>query len=105
MRLGSWQYLKWKHAVPIKRNNVIVGAKIIVYAGEKEQYFSFITPEAYNALNWMDFRNSFDENITGESIVMRDKWQKINRYAQRAGKAERPIPLSINDIKAIVYRA
>ena len=30
IRVGSWDYLKWKHVIPIKRNNVIVAAKLIV---------------------------------------------------------------------------
>ena len=35
-----------------------MAVKIIVYAGEPEQYFSFITSEAYHALkNYMDFKN------------------------------------------------
>jgi hypothetical protein len=54
IRLGAWDYLKWKHIIPIYRNdddnNDVKAAKIIVYAGEDEEYFSFITPEAYYSL-------------------------------------------------------
>ena len=45
IRIGAFDYLKWKHIIPIEREGKIVAAKIIVYAGEPEQYFSFITPE------------------------------------------------------------
>lgn len=48
IRLGAWNYLKWKHIVPIPNGNGV--AKIIVYAGEPEEYYSFISAEAYNAL-------------------------------------------------------
>ena len=51
IRLGAWDFLRWKHITPI--NNAkgdIVAAKIIVYGGDSEEYFSFITPEAYHAL-------------------------------------------------------
>ncbi len=35
IRLGAWDYLKWKHIIPIKnKEGEIVAAKIIVYAGE-----------------------------------------------------------------------
>ena len=45
----------------------IIAAKIIVYAGEVDQHYSFITVEAYNSLkNWMDYRESYGEKITDE---------------------------------------
>ena len=47
IRLGAWDYLRWKDIHPIERQGKIVAAKIIVYAGDDEEYFSFITPEAY----------------------------------------------------------
>jgi hypothetical protein len=81
IRLGAWEYLKWKHVEPIRRRdrgddgNRIVAAKIIVYAGEKEQYFSFITPEAFEALEeWMEYRRTSGEDINGESWLMRTVW-------------------------------
>ena len=42
IRIGAFDYLRWKHIIPIEREGKIVAAKIIVYAGEPEQYFSFI---------------------------------------------------------------
>jgi hypothetical protein len=47
IRLGSWDYLLWNEIKPIERQGKIVATKIIVYAGDNEEYFSFITPEAY----------------------------------------------------------
>jgi hypothetical protein len=42
--------LRKKHVTPIKNEKEeIIAAKLIVYAGEPEEYFTFITPEAYNA--------------------------------------------------------
>ena len=50
IRVGAWDWLKWKHVIPIYRNKELLAAKLIVYGGEHEQYFSFITNEAYHAL-------------------------------------------------------
>ena len=57
IRLGAFETLKWKHITPKTRNNDTVAAKIRVYPGDSEQYDSFITPEAYNAVKeWMEYR-------------------------------------------------
>jgi hypothetical protein len=73
IRVGAWDYLKWKHIIPIKNENgEVIAAKIIVYAGTREEYFSFITPEAFTALQeYIDFRASCGEKITGESCLVR----------------------------------
>jgi hypothetical protein len=43
IRLDAWNYLKWKHITPIKKDGKIVAAKIQVYQGDPEQYYSFIS--------------------------------------------------------------
>jgi hypothetical protein len=56
IRLGAWDYLRWKHVIPKtnEKTGEIIAAKLIVYAGEYDEYFSFITPEAYNSLKRVD---------------------------------------------------
>jgi integrase len=56
IRLGAWDYLKWGHIRPIANgDNEIVAAKIVVYAEEEDEYYSFISKEAYKALGeWID---------------------------------------------------
>jgi hypothetical protein len=104
IRIGAFDYLKWKHIIPIEREDKIVAAKIIVYAGEPEQYFSFITPEAYNSLKeWMDYRASYGEKINGNSWLMRDIWQKTHhRYSHRIGLAVEPEQLKSTAIKNMI---
>ena len=90
IRIGAWDYLRWKHVSPMTNaEGEIVAAKLLVYAGEAEEYYSFITPEAYNSLkDWMDFRASYGESISGESWVMRDIWQTTNiTYGANLGLA------------------
>jgi hypothetical protein len=104
IRIGAWDYLKWKHIIPLERDGKIVAAKIIVYAGEPEQYFSFISPEAYNSLKeWMDYRASYGERINGNSWLMRDIWQKTHhRYSHRIGLAADPKQLKSTAIKKMI---
>ena len=79
----------------------------MVYAGEPEQYITFITPEAYEALRqWIDFRASFGEKITNESPLMRDAWQTTNvKQWQRIGLATYPKRLKSSGIKRLLERA
>jgi hypothetical protein len=50
IRLGAWDYLKWGDIRPIEKESMgIVAAKMIVYAGEDEEYYTFISREAFLA--------------------------------------------------------
>jgi Phage integrase family len=108
IRLGSFDYLKWKHIIPMYNNDSeIIASKIIVYAGDNEEYYSFITSEAYMSLkDWMDFRASYGENISGESWLMRDLWQTTNiDFRYRNGFAMYPKRLKSSGIKRLIERA
>jgi hypothetical protein len=107
IRVGAFNWLKWKHVIPIFKNNQLVAAKLIVYGGEHEQYFSFITTEAYHALkNYMHFRELHGEKITGESWLMRDQWQKIDKnHGHRIGLAGTPKKFDAEGIRRLIYDA
>jgi hypothetical protein len=105
IRLGAWDYLRWKHVEP-KHNDKgeIIAAKLTVYADESDEYYSFVTPECYNAVkDYMDYRGSCGESITGESWVVRDSWQTADKL-QGSGLARYPKPLHKNSIKKIIER-
>jgi len=52
------------HIRPIEKDGQIVAAKIIVYVGEEDEYFSFISAEAYRELkSWMDYRSFSGELV------------------------------------------
>ena len=93
IRIGAWDFLKWKHVTQIvTAEGKIAAAKMIVYAGDPEEYYTFMSPEAYYSLkDWIDFRVSHGENITGDSWVMRDIWQTSNmKYGAKFGLATNP---------------
>ena len=109
IRIGAWDYLQWKHISPISNNTTgeIIAAKILVYPGDREEYYTFITPEAYNELKeWMDFRAGYGEKISGESWVMRDLWQTSNmNYGAKFGLATFPKKLKSSGIKRLIEHA
>jgi len=62
---------------------------LIVYAGDEEEYITFISTEAWVALSdWMDYRRSSGELIDDNSWVMRDLWD--TRVAQGRGLVTGP---------------
>lgn len=108
IRLGAWDYLLWEHISPIYKDGKFIAAKIIVYAGDQEQYFSFITPEAFSELQkWIDFRKASGETITGKSWVMRDLWntRECSRRRGAAGLADNPVRLKSSGLKRLMEDA
>jgi hypothetical protein len=111
IRLGAWDYLKWGHITPMYRNGSngnsdddIIAAKLIVYAGEEEQYFTFMSSEAYRAVaDWMGFREKSGEKITVDSWIMRNLWD--NRITKGKGWATIPKKLKPSGVKALVENA
>lgn len=57
-RLESWDYFTWQDVIFFKnRDGTYKGAALLIYRGDPESYFTFITPEACKALeiyreNW-----------------------------------------------------
>lgn len=116
IRIGAWEWLKWKNIIPIYDDKkAVIAAKIIIYDGEPEQYFSFITPEAYYSLKeWMEFREKQGEKITKESWLMRDLWdtgkiflnsRESNLNKGTAGIVSIPKKAGANAIRQIFTRA
>lgn len=107
--MGSWDYLQWKHVTPKKRGNIILAAKIVIRNTKvnNRTYFSFLTPEAYHVLKeWMDFRKIHGEEITGESWLIRDTWQKIDRkHGNNIGLAKYPRKLNSVVIRNMLHEA
>ena len=107
-RVGAWDYLRWGHIECLKRDDDrIIAAQVRIYAGEAEEYKSFITPEAYAAVKeWMDFRQECGEKITGNSWVMRDIFKTAAlTYGAHFGMACAPRQLKSSGIRNMLKRA
>lgn len=78
--------------------------KFLGYADEDEEYFSFISREAYDALNeWMAYRKQSGETITGESWLMRNLWDVTTPKGK--GIVTIPKRLKATGIKRLIERA
>jgi hypothetical protein len=106
-RVGAWDYLRWGHIEPTLQDGRVVAAKVRIYAGEAEEYATFITPEAYGAAKeWMDFRQEYGEKITPSSWVMRDLFRTaMLTYGAHYGMACAPKQLKSSGIRNMLKRA
>lgn len=103
IRLGAWDYLHWGDIIPIDKNGKIVAAKLIVYRGEPEEYFTFITPEAYYSIKeYLDFRKSHGEQISERTWVLRDEFDTAKSSRGLATVAKR---LQSSGLKRLIERA
>ena len=104
IRLGAWNYLKWGHLSPVKREGKIVAAKIRVYADEEDEYFSFISVEAWNELSrWIKYRQDSGEVVTSDSWLMRNLWDVTS--PRGTGLVKSPKQLRPDGIKRLMERA
>jgi hypothetical protein len=100
IRIGAWEYLDWGHVEPIKREGSIIAAKLRIYAGEPEEYRTFISPEAYRKLDqYMQQRSSQGEKITKQSPLARDKWQTTRNIYE--GDISKPRRLQVTGVKRL----
>ena len=98
IRVGAWDYIKWKHIIPIQKNGQIISVKLIVYAGEDDEYFTFITSEAYSELvKWKEYRIHSGENVDNNSRVMRNIWNTKKGYTR--GLVSAPVKLKSEGVE------
>jgi hypothetical protein len=104
MRLGAWDYLRWQDIFPIIRDGKVIAAKIKIYSDEEDEYFSFMTPEAFHSLDaWMKYRKDCGENINEISWVMRNLWDVT--MPKGKGIVTLPKKLKSTGIKRLIENA
>lgn len=81
IREGAIQSLTISDWSAIHRNNALVAGKLIVYNGEPERYTTFITQEAYLAVEkYLEFRRDHGEELGYKSPLFRDKFDPIKGH-------------------------
>lgn len=76
IRMGALEGICIKHLQPMTQNGRPVAAKLTVYAGESEEYNTFVTLETYELLQeYLSYRRRAGENITPDSPLIRDKFE------------------------------
>ena len=104
VRLGAWDYLRWKDVEPLTKDGHVVAAKLTVYPGDEEEYFTFITPEAFHELErWINYRKDAGEVIDKNTWVMRQLWNTKEGYNH--GSVTEPIKLKSTGIKRLIERS
>jgi integrase len=105
IRVGAWDYLRWGDMEPIygEKDSTLIGAKLIVYRGEPEEYFTFITPEAYETVkDYIEFRANHGELISKSSSILRDEFD-VTKSSK--GIASIPKQLKSSGLKRLIERA
>ncbi|MDG6921849.1 MAG: hypothetical protein JRN67_00980 [Nitrososphaerota archaeon] len=103
-RLGAFDYLDWGNVKKLEnKKGELLAAKVTIYAGTRDEYESFITPEAYHSIEeYMKFRQDQGEKVSKESPLIRDLF-----YPDRLGKGEPHIPkrLKSTGVKRLIEDA
>ena len=103
IRIGAWETLSWGDIQPINKGGEVVAAKLRVYPGDPEEYYTFISGEACRSVDaYMDFRRSQGEKIDSGSPVLRDLF-----IPDRGGIGvpHRPQRLAANGVKRLIENA
>jgi integrase len=78
MRLG---------ALPLLRLRNLENNKLTVYEGEREEYFTFITPECKTAIDsYLDFRSRYGETLNDNSPLIREQFNTKDPFRVKKAK-------------------
>lgn len=97
-RVGAWDYSCWEDLVPV--GEPPEGAALRMYRGYPEEYWTFVTPEAYGAVRLYreEWKHRFGREPRGSDpllvSVRRAEPARLQREGQgvKAGRARRPPP-------------
>lgn len=104
VRAGAWEFLDVKHITPIQEGDKVVAAKMNVYAGEPDEYLTFISPEAYQDYkNYLEYREKHGEKIFDDTPIIRNHFGK--RGSTVEVKVENVKRLAMQGLYAMITHA
>ena len=104
LRVGAWSYLDVEDITSIERYGQVVAGKVVAYRGFREQYFTFISPEAWRNFNdYLDMRRKAGEVITDKSPAL-GKVQLVSK-PHLAPMEPKDMRLTLDGIRSIFHRA
>jgi integrase len=87
IREGAIEMLRVGDYSHIKRDGETVAGRLVVYAGDSEQYVAFVTYETCAALDkYLEFRKEHAEDVSNLSPLFRDAFDPIITTHHRSGK-------------------
>ena len=97
-RIGAIETLKWRDIAEVEVEGLRF-AKLTIYRGEREQYDTFITPEAYEQLQeYKQYRENIGEQVTSQSFVFVTA-SNVDNF-----KPDRVRALRTDSVKALLAR-
>ncbi len=89
IRVGAFEGMTYGDITPIQDPDNLIGAKILVYRGDNEQYTTFVTSECHGVIQqYINARKAAGEDITASSPLIRDAWDN-NTYRKSRPKDPR----------------
>jgi integrase len=99
MRRGAVAPLKLRDIVYLPEYKIY---QITVYRNEPEEYITYCTPEAAEAINnYLHYRERFGEELTSIVPLIRDKFN--HRFNTRGATAQKPQELKVRSVDNIIY--
>ena len=109
-RVGAIGYLKWQDMVEVEHEGVKF-AKVTIYSGEREQYETFVTPEAYERfLEYRRVREKAGEKLTPQSPVFitefnveEPEMEKVRRLSVDGMKSKLAHVLKAANLRGVIH--
>jgi hypothetical protein len=105
IRVGAWDFLNRGHIKPVQRDGQVIACRLAVYAGTPDEYITFVTPEAYSAIEqYFRYRELHGEQLTANSPILRNLFNTSRPVEKWQAEARNPKRLKHSAVKRLIER-